>query len=500
MKKRGILLVVLAGVTWGTSGIFSHFLAPYGFTPLHLTALRATISLLLLFFYLLICHRDWLKATPQQLLLFLCCGISQFGACFCYFAAMRAITVSSAVVLMYTSPVLVMIFSLAFLGEKLTPFKGVSVVLMLVGCVLVSGVVGGFTLNLRGVLLGLLAGVSLAAYTIFARVAMQKQCKPLATSFYSALVMSLISLAISHPLKMLDCVAKDPAFTVPVVIALGVVTFALPYVVYTMALRDVPAGTASALSIVEPMSATIFSVAFLNEKMTVPAACGIVLILLAVFLISREDEKKDGVKHMNLDALCPVDYIDEAALADKTPKKVIFLDRDGTIHYDKVKTHKLEDLEYFNDTVSALKGFMELGYRLVIVTNQNGIAEGLFDATVMRRFNAQIQSDLAAHGVHFDAIYYAPHLPEENHISYKPNCGMLQRAAKELNIDMSASYMIGDKVSDVEAGIAAGVKSIMVTTGIYRSGSYRTPAYEALSPTTAHSLTEALEIVRAAQK
>jgi D-glycero-D-manno-heptose 1,7-bisphosphate phosphatase len=267
-----------------------------------------------------------------------------------------------------------------------------------------------------------------------------------------------------------------------------------------MALRDVPAGTASALSIVEPMSATVFSVAFLNEKMTVPAVCGIVLILLAVFLLSREDDKKDGVKYMNLDVLCPVDYIDEVALADKTPKKVIFLDRDGTIHYDKVKTHKLEDLEYFSDTVSALQGFMELGYRLVIVTNQNGIAEGLFDVDTMHIFNAQIQSDLAAHGVHFDAIYYAPHLPEENHISYKPNCGMLQRAAKELNIDLAASYMIGDKVSDVEAGIAAGVTSIMVTTGIYRSGSYRTPAYEAISPTTAHSLTEALEIVRAAQK
>lgn len=496
MKKRAILFVVLAGICWGTSGIFSHLLSPYGFTALHMTTLRGTVSTLLLLAYLLICHREWLRTTPSQLLLFLCSGASLFGTCFCYFAAMRVISVSAAVVLMYTAPVMVMIFSVAFLGEIFTPSKGASVALMLAGCALVSGVIGGVSLNLPGILLGLLAGVCYASYNIFTRVAMQKGCNTLTTTFYSALVTSLIALAVSRPWQMADCVAKNPAFTVPLALGLGVVTFALPYLVYTFALRDIPAGTASALSIVEPMSATVFSVAFLNEKMTLPAVCGILLILTAVFLLSREDDKKDGVKNMNLDLLCPVDYMDEAALADKSPKKVIFLDRDGTIHYDKNKTHKIEDLEYFSDTVSALQGFLQLGYHLVIVTNQNGIAEGLFDAEQMHRFNEQMRTDLAAHGIHFDAIYYAPHLPEENHISYKPNCGMLQRAAQELNIDLSASYMIGDKVSDVRAGMSAGVKSIMVTTGLYRRGGYRTPEYEALQPTTVSSLTEALALVR----
>lgn len=496
MKRKAILLVILAGICWGTSGIFSHILAPYGFTALHMTTLRGTVSTLLLLGYLLICHRDWLKATRSQLLLFLCSGVSLFGTCFSYFAAMRVISVSVAVMLMYTAPVLVMIFSVSFLGEKFTPFKGISIALMLAGCALVSGVAGGVSLNVPGLLLGLLAGVCYASYNIFTRIAMQKGCRSLTTTFYSALMMSLIALAVSRPWQMAECVVKKPALTIPVALGLGIVTFALPYLVYTVALREIPAGTASALSIVEPMSATVFSVAFLDEKLTVPAVCGIVLILLAVFLLSREENKKEKVKDMNLNELCPVDYIDEAALADKSPKKVIFLDRDGTIHYDKNKTHKIEDLEYFSDTVSALQGFLALGYHLVIVTNQNGIAEGLFDSEQMHRFNAQIISDLGAHGIHFDAIYYAPHLPEENHISYKPNCGMLQRAARELNIDLSASYMIGDKVSDVRAGMGVGVRSIMVTTGLYRKGSYRTPEYEALLPTTASSLTEALEIVR----
>ena len=203
------------------------------------------------------------------------------------------------------------------------------------------------------------------------------------------------------------------------------------------------------------------------------------------------------VDQMTLDELSPVDYINAAAYADKTPKRVIFLDRDGTIHLDKNKTHLLEDLEYFSDTFSALRGFRALGYRLVIVTNQNGVAEGLFPREQMSLFNAKMMKDLAEYGIEFDAIYYSPHLPEEGHISYKPNCGMILRAARELNIDLSASYLIGDKVSDVLAAQKAGVKGIMVTTGLYRRGGYRTPEYEALQPVTVSSLTEALELIKA---
>lgn len=197
-----------------------------------------------------------------------------------------------------------------------------------------------------------------------------------------------------------------------------------------------------------------------------------------------------------LDELCPVDYIDPAAIADKTPKRVVFFDRDGTLHVDKRKTHKLEDLEYFEDSFTALGDLAALGYHLVIVTNQQGIGEGLFGPDAMHAFNAQIMADMAAHGVHFDAIYYAPHAPSENHISYKPNCGMLWRAERELNIDMASSYLIGDKVSDVQAAIGAGVRGIMVTTGIYKNNDFRTAEYLALAPTTVSNLSEAVEIIR----
>ena len=197
-----------------------------------------------------------------------------------------------------------------------------------------------------------------------------------------------------------------------------------------------------------------------------------------------------------LDALCPVDYINASALADNTPKRVVFLDRDGTIHIDKRKTHRLEDLEYFADSFTALKALADLGYRLVIVTNQQGIGEGLFGVDAMHAFNTQIMTDMEAHGVYFDAIYYAPHAPTENHISYKPNCGMLWRAERELNVDMAHSFMIGDKVSDVQAAINAGVRGIMVTTGIYKNDDYRTEEYLALAPTTVSNLTEAVEIIR----
>ena len=163
MKKTAFLLILLAGVLWGTSGIFAHYLYPYGFSPLELVFCRAILSFLLLAVYILIRDRRLLLIRPKELPLLLLVGLGIFGTASLYYTSMAMTSVSTAVILMYTAPVYVLFLSVLFLGERLSRLKLASVGLMLLGCCFVSGIIGG----LRFDALGLLAGVRHNDYHLF---------------------------------------------------------------------------------------------------------------------------------------------------------------------------------------------------------------------------------------------------------------------------------------------------------------------------------------------
>ena len=288
MKKTAFIYIILAGVFWGTSGIFFNVLKPYGFTSLDMTVMRDTVAAVLFSIYVFIKDKHLFKVRLKELLLFACSGLSVFGTAYSYFAAIEASSVSTAVVLMYTAPVFVMAFSVAFLGEKLTKLKLLAVVLMIAGCALVSGIVGGMELSFTGVLLGLFSGVVYSAYNIFTKIEMMKGCNSLSATVYCFIFMGLTSLFACDLPEMVLKITLDPVVIIPLILGIGLCTCVLPYFLYTMALKDIPAGTASALSIIEPMSATIFSVTIFGEALTVPSVVGIILVLAAVFLLGRE--------------------------------------------------------------------------------------------------------------------------------------------------------------------------------------------------------------------
>lgn len=290
MKHRAFLFIILAGVLWGTSGIFVQLLAPYGFSAPQMTFFRALVSVLSLAAYILLRDKRLFRASPKELLLFAASGISFFATATCYYFSMQATSVSTAVVLMYTAPVLVMLYSVAFLGEKLTQLKTISVIAMLVGCGLVSGIIGGLRFDLVGILVGLLSGISYSAYNIFTKIQMRRGCAPVTATLYSFLFAAILALFTCDPATIPHSIAAAPAVTVPLIAALGICTCVLPYFFYTMSLKELPAGTASALGIVEPMAATVFSVLLFAEPLRIPSICGIVLILGAVFLLSRSKE------------------------------------------------------------------------------------------------------------------------------------------------------------------------------------------------------------------
>ena len=316
MNKKGFFFVILAGLLWGTSGIFVKLLSPFGVTSWVLTLFRGLAGFVFLTVFLLLKDRSLFRITGRELLLFFFLGATMFGASAFYYASIQMTSIATAVVLMYTSPVLVMVFSILFMGERLTAVKGAAVVTMLMGCALVSGIVGGLDFNVVGILLAFAAGVTYSAYTIFAKIAMDRQYRPLTTTYYSFVFMVAFSIPFSNPVTVPAQVGALPWWGVILLCTMGLVTAMSPYFLYSIAMKTLPAGTASALGIVEPMAGTVYGMIFFAEKLTLLSGLGIALILGSVVALGlvddskkethknkKETEKKEVIEHEEVSKL-----------------------------------------------------------------------------------------------------------------------------------------------------------------------------------------------------
>jgi len=152
-------------------------------------------------------------------------------------------------------------------------------------------------------------------------------------------------------------------------------------------------------------------------------------------------------------------------------KKAVFLDRDGTINVEKDYLFRVEEFEFIPGSPEAVRMLNESGFLVVIVSNQSGVARGYYSEDDVELLHRHIAGELAKSGAKVDAWFYCPHHPEGKG-SYSLTCtcrkplpGMLLDAAGRYDIDLSASVMIGDKLVDIEAGSAAGCRSILVRSG-----------------------------------
>ncbi|MFU2074828.1 D-glycero-beta-D-manno-heptose 1,7-bisphosphate 7-phosphatase [Gallibacterium anatis] len=153
-------------------------------------------------------------------------------------------------------------------------------------------------------------------------------------------------------------------------------------------------------------------------------------------------------------------------------KKAIFLDRDGTLNIDYGYVHDIDHFHFIEGSIEALKALQEMGYALVLVTNQSGIARGYFTEEEFNQLTEWMDWSLEDRGVHLDGIYYCPHHPK-GFGKYKKECdcrkpkpGLLLEAMADLGIDPKKSIMIGDKLDDVIAGKQANVgTTVLVQTG-----------------------------------
>jgi len=160
-------------------------------------------------------------------------------------------------------------------------------------------------------------------------------------------------------------------------------------------------------------------------------------------------------------------------------RKAAFVDRDGVIIVDSGFLHRVEDLVFLHGAIEGLQRLQAGGYLLVVITNQSGIARGLYTEADYLRLTAYMQQRLLAAGVQLSAVEFCPHLPDAEIARYRLDCncrkprpGMLEHAAAALNIDLSASILVGDRATDIQAGRRAGVgRCWLVRSGLALSQS-----------------------------
>jgi D-glycero-D-manno-heptose 1,7-bisphosphate phosphatase len=143
----------------------------------------------------------------------------------------------------------------------------------------------------------------------------------------------------------------------------------------------------------------------------------------------------------------------------------VFLDRDGTLNVEKDYVFRYEDWDWVPGALEGLRKFLDLGFRLVVVSNQSGVARGYYKATDVQILHNRVSKELEKEGIQVSKFYFCPHGPPDRCDCRKPKPGLILQAEKELGIDLSRSFMVGDKLIDVQAGQAAGVRPILVGTG-----------------------------------
>ena len=269
---------------WGTIGLAARSLFAAGLTPLEAAVWRAAAAFALLFVFTLATHRPALRVARRDLPLFAAYGaISVAGYMTVYFAAIRATTVATAAVLLYTAPAWVVILARLFLSERMTPMKYAAVALACAGCALVVGVFGPDTMRVTpaGLAAGLGAGLTYALYSIFGKTALRRY-SPLTTVIYALGFGALCLLVFAGGLPRIPAGGVAPLLY----LIAGPTTAA--YLLYITGLQWVEVGRASIIATIEPLVAAIGGALILHEPFGLSQWVGTVFVIGGVIVVGGE--------------------------------------------------------------------------------------------------------------------------------------------------------------------------------------------------------------------
>lgn len=291
-EKRGIVAVILAGICWGMIGIFTRKLSEYGYNSIQISFLRNLFAALELFIFILIKKRQDLKISIKDIWMFIgtgICSVAMFNVC--YFKTIELTTMSTAAILLYTAPGMVMLMSCLFFKEKITAKKILALVMAFLGCILITQIYGNTpVISISGLLVGLLSGFGYALYSIFGTVATRKY-NTLTITFYTFLLAAIGLLPFSDVGGSFDTSLFDVRVLL-VALLLATISTVIPFMCYTIGLRKIEAGRASVIAFTEPMVATLIGITVFQEKMTLMNIMGILLIFVSIVLLNLNGKSK----------------------------------------------------------------------------------------------------------------------------------------------------------------------------------------------------------------
>lgn len=284
------LLVAAAAILWGGIGIFIEALDRMGFSSMQIVALRVGSATVMLFAYLLIRNRSLLRIDLSDAYYFFGTGVLSIAFFnWCYFTAIKELSLSVAVILLYSGPAFVVIMSRIFFGEPMTKTKILALLLTMAGCALVVELIPiqVQSISWYGILVGLGSGFGYALYSMFGKMA-QKKYATLTILFYTFLTASIVMLPLSGILAPQNIALIDrTAFLWT--LGLGLLPTVLAYLLYTEGLSRIEAGKASITALLEPVAATILGVLVFKEVLSIGQIAGIVLVIVAVVMIQLRE-------------------------------------------------------------------------------------------------------------------------------------------------------------------------------------------------------------------
>ena len=295
MNRLVYLLPIMAGVCFGSIGIFIRFFSEAGFNNMAILSTRNAISALILFLFLLVYDRNLLKCRVRDLPILLGGGFIGMTLTNVFFnVAVLNLSLGFAGVLIGLSPVYVVFIAAFLFKEKVTRRKLLGMILAIIGVIMVSGVVdSGITFTAAGLTAGLLSGLFYGMTSIFTKIAIGRGYKGLTITFYALLITALTTAPFSNWGVVAAYTAASPLSHSLLMIAHAVIGAALPYLMLNVSLKHIEAGKASILTSSEPVSAMLFGFFVYHEPMTVISAAGMAIAVTAFGIISTGKQPEE---------------------------------------------------------------------------------------------------------------------------------------------------------------------------------------------------------------
>lgn len=293
MKQLAPWFVAMAAMLWGVLFLFVRKLSGAGFSTMDIVCIRSYGSVLFLFPGLFgmkfLVKREFLRIKLKDIWCFVGTGVfSIVFFSYCYFRNVEVSSAAFASILMYTSPVWVTVLSALFFREKIGRGKVIALGMALAGCVLVSGITAGVgAVSVQGILLGLGSGIGYGLYSIFGRFALDRNYHPMTVTAYTFLLACFGVLPFVSVSSIISRFASQPDL---ILVALGMAFFttACSFSLYTLGLSYMEPGRAAVLATLEPIITTLVGTFYYKEVLSMPMVVGIILVLVASVLISRE--------------------------------------------------------------------------------------------------------------------------------------------------------------------------------------------------------------------